>query len=167
MPRWAQDCFYRTVVLGLKPLLLQDIPSSPNKPPQRSSSTCSIESTDSLETASELQACTLNDKQKKDTPVRRSLSIPDYREVKEDENDHRMPFIHRLVDDLHQRLNELEVFYSTISQSSDTRDLFLKQYIEQIFTDLQIRISNPSQHQVSQAATETEEECSSVVTVAD
>ena len=48
MPRWAQDCFYRTVVLGLKPLLLQDIPSSPNKPPKRSSSTCSIESTDSL-----------------------------------------------------------------------------------------------------------------------
>ncbi|CAF4330195.1 unnamed protein product, partial [Adineta steineri] len=28
MPKWAQDCFYRTVVLGLKPLLLQDIPST-------------------------------------------------------------------------------------------------------------------------------------------
>ena len=61
MPKWAQDCFYRTVVLGLKPLLLQDIPSSPSKPPKRSSSTCSIESSDSLETTSELQACTLND----------------------------------------------------------------------------------------------------------
>jgi hypothetical protein len=83
MPKWAQDCFYRTVVLGLKPLLLQDIPSSPNKPPQRSSSTCSIESSDSLETTSELQACTLNDDNQKDIKVRRSISIPDYRQIKQ------------------------------------------------------------------------------------
>ena len=85
MPRWAQDCFYRTVVLGLKPLLLHDIPASPNKPPQRSSSTCSIESTDSLETASELQACSLNDTHSKGTPVRRSISIPDYRQMKQND----------------------------------------------------------------------------------
>ena len=136
MPRWAQDCFYRTVVLGLKPLLLHDIPASPNKPPQRSSSTCSIESTDSLETASEFQACSLNDTQAKDSPVRRSISIPDYRQmkqtnlvlpsslaeinVKEDEsmtNDDRMPMINHLVDDLHKRLNELESLYSTVRQS--------------------------------------------------
>ena len=83
MPRWAQDCFYRTVVLGLKPLLLQDIPASPNKPPKRSSSSCSIESSDSLETASELQACTLNDSRAKDIQVRRSMSIPDYRQIQQ------------------------------------------------------------------------------------
>jgi hypothetical protein len=85
MPKWAQDCFYRTVVLGLKPLLLQDIPSSPNKPPKRSSSTCSIESSDSLETTSELQACTLNDdnNNQKEMKLRRSISIPDYRQIKQ------------------------------------------------------------------------------------
>jgi hypothetical protein len=83
MPKWAQDCFYRTVVLGLKPLLLQDIPGSPNKPPKRSSSTCSVESSDSLETTSELQACTLNDNNnEKEIKVRRSISIPDYRQIK-------------------------------------------------------------------------------------
>ena len=197
MPRWAQDCFYRTVVLGLKPLLLQDIPSSPNKPPKRSSSTCSIESTDSLETANELQACTLNDNQSKGTPVRRSVSIPDYRQVKEqslseltandcreeeeeeeeeEEVDRRLPFINHLVDDLHKRLNELEVLYATISQSSDTRDLILKQYIEQIFTDLHLRISNPSSHHQTTITTtatsagatnEVEDECATIVTVAD
>jgi hypothetical protein len=85
MPKWAQDCFYRTVVLGLKPLLLQDIPGSPSKPPKRSSSTCSVESSDSLETTSELQACTLNDNNnnnEKEIKVRRSISIPDYRQIK-------------------------------------------------------------------------------------
>jgi hypothetical protein len=84
MPKWAQDCFYRTVVLGLKPLLLQDIPGSPSRPTKRSSSTCSIESSDSLETANELQACTLNDNQNsKEIQVRRSVSIPDYRKTKQ------------------------------------------------------------------------------------
>lgn len=83
MPKWAQDCFYRTVVLGLKPLLLQDIASSPNKSAKRSSSTCSIESSDSLETANDLQACTLNDKTPKEIKVRRSISIPDYRKIKQ------------------------------------------------------------------------------------
>jgi hypothetical protein len=84
MPKWAQDCFYRTVVLGLKPLLLQDIPQSPNKPTKRSSSTCSIESSDSLETTSELQACTLNDdNNQKEIKLRRSISIPDYRQIKQ------------------------------------------------------------------------------------
>jgi hypothetical protein len=83
MPKWAQDCFYRTVVLGLKPLLLKDIQSSPNKTPKRTSSTCSIESSDSLETASELQACTLNDNNQKEIKVRRSISIPDYRQIKQ------------------------------------------------------------------------------------
>jgi hypothetical protein len=84
MPKWAQDCFYRTVVLGLKPLRLQDIPSSPNKPPKRSSSTCSVESSDSLETTNELQACTLNDNDNSnEIKVRRSISIPDYRHIKQ------------------------------------------------------------------------------------
>jgi hypothetical protein len=81
MPKWAQDCFYRTVVLGLKPLLLQDIPSSTIKTMKHSSSTCSIESSDSLETASELQACKLNTNQK-EMKVRRSISIPDYKQLK-------------------------------------------------------------------------------------
>ena len=84
MPKWAQDCFYRTVVLGLKPLLLQDIPGSPSRPVKRSSSRCSLESSDSLEATNELQACTLNDSQNvKETPVRRSISIPDYRKIKQ------------------------------------------------------------------------------------
>lgn len=82
MPKWAQDCFYRTVVLGLKPLLLEDIPGSPSRPTKRSSSTCSIESSDSLETTSELQACTLNDEEK-DMQIRRSLSTPNYRPIKQ------------------------------------------------------------------------------------
>ena len=84
MPKWAQDCFYRTVVLGLKPLLLQDMSSSPNKPTQRSSSTCSVESSDSLEATSDLQACTLNDtnnNNRKEIQVRRSISISDYRNI--------------------------------------------------------------------------------------
>ena len=76
-----------------------------------------------------------------------------------------MPAISHLVDDLHKRLNELENFYSTVniyticsrlslifvfekvSQSSDKRDLMLKQTIEQIFTDLHTRISNDHQQQ--------------------
>ncbi len=77
MPKWAQDCFYRTVVLGLKPLLLQDIPSSPIK---HSTSTSSIESSDSLETTSEL----LN--HRKETKVRRSISIPDYKHIETTKN---------------------------------------------------------------------------------
>ncbi|CAF5218497.1 unnamed protein product, partial [Rotaria magnacalcarata] len=72
MPKWAQDCFYRTVVLGLKPLLLQDIPASPLK---HSTSTSSIESSDSLETTSELVN---NQKQIK---IRRSISISDYKQI--------------------------------------------------------------------------------------
>lgn len=87
MPKWAQDCFYRTVVLGLKPLLLEDIPGSPSRPTKRSSSACSIESSDSLETASELQACTLNDNENcqkdKEIQIRRSLSTSDYRPIKQ------------------------------------------------------------------------------------
>ncbi|CAF4075090.1 unnamed protein product [Rotaria sp. Silwood2] len=141
MPKWAQDCFYRTVVLGLKPLLLHDIPSSPLK---HSTSTSSIESSDSLETTSELSN---NQKQIK---VRRSISIADYKQIetktnKENNsipNDHRMTIINHLANDLHKHLNELENFYTTVSQSSDKHDLNIKQYIEQIFTDLHIRITN-------------------------
>jgi hypothetical protein len=77
MPKWAQDCFYRTVVLGLKPLLLQDIPASPIK---HSTSTSSMESSDSLETTSEL----LNNN--KETQVRRSISIPDYKQIETTKN---------------------------------------------------------------------------------
>ncbi|CAF1144497.1 unnamed protein product [Adineta steineri] len=184
MPKWAQDCFYRTVVLGLKPLLLQDIPSSPNKPTKRSSSTCSVESSDSLETTNELQACTLNDNDnQKEIKIRRSISIPDYRQIKqihkvlqpslsqttmnetkEDEsiiNDDRIPVINDLADDLHKRLNELENLYSTVSQSSDTRDIMLKQYIEQIFTDLHVRIANNQNQQQQQE----NEECTTNTTV--
>jgi len=72
MPKWAKDCFYRTVVLGLKPLLLQDIPSSPIK---HSASTSSIESSDSLEISSEV----LNNQ--KPVKMRRSSSIPDYKQL--------------------------------------------------------------------------------------
>jgi hypothetical protein len=72
MPKWAKDCFYRTVVLGLKPLLLQDIPSSPIK---HSASTSSIESSDSLEITSEV----LNNQ--KPVKIRRSSSIPDYKQL--------------------------------------------------------------------------------------
>lgn len=57
-------------------------------------------------------------------------------------NDDRISIVNHLVDDLHKRLNELENLYSTVSQSSDTRDILLKQYIEQIFADLHIRITN-------------------------
>jgi hypothetical protein len=176
MPKWAQDCFYRTVVLGLKPLLLQDIPGSPNKPTKRSSSTCSIESSDSLETTNELQACTLNDNQNaKEIQVRRSVSIPDYRKIKQglkilpssslsentkEDDDDRVPIVNHLAEDLHKRLNDLENLYSTLSQSSDTRDMILKQYIEQIFTDLHLRITNNHHHQQQQ-----EEECSTNKTV--
>ena len=169
MPKWAQDCFYRTVVLGLKPLLLEDIPSSPNKPTKRTSSTCSIESSDSLETANELQACTLNDTKTtpKDSNVRRSLTVPDYRQIKQEhggilsstiselaigdtkEEDDRISIVNHLVGDVHKRLTDLENLYSTVSQSSDTRDIILKQYIEQIFADLHVRIANnqPQQHE--------------------
>ena len=40
-------------------------------------------------------------------------------------------------------------FFSSlkVSQSSDKRDLMLKQYIEQIFTDLHTRITNYHQQQ--------------------
>ena len=31
-------------------------------------------------------------------------------------NDHRMPIINHLVDDLHKRLNELENLYSTVNK---------------------------------------------------
>jgi ElaB/YqjD/DUF883 family membrane-anchored ribosome-binding protein len=62
-------------------------------------------------------------------------------------NDHRIPIINHLLDDLHKRLHELENLYSTVSQSSDKRDLMLKQYIEQIFTDLHTRITNYHQQQ--------------------
>ncbi|CAF2141219.1 unnamed protein product [Rotaria magnacalcarata] len=181
MPRWAQDCFYRTVVLGLKPLLLQDIASSPNKPTKRSTSTCSIDSSDSLETTNDLQACTLNDNNTpKEIRVRRSISIPDYRQIKQENkilpsssdatmndtkqndsvlNDDRMPVINHLVGDLHKRLNELENLYSSVTQSSNTRDVMLKQYIEQIYTDLHERIAtNHQQHQ-------QDEECSTNTTV--
>jgi hypothetical protein len=72
MPKWAQDCFYRTVVLGLKPLLLQDIPSSPIK---HSTSISSIESSDSIETTNEL----LNNQ--KEIKIQRSISIPDYKQI--------------------------------------------------------------------------------------
>ncbi|CAF0943275.1 unnamed protein product [Rotaria sordida] len=146
MPKWAQDCFYRTVVLGLKPLLLQDIPSSPLK---YSTSTSSIESSDSLEATSEL----LNNQ--KQIKVRRSISISDYKpiEIKTNKennsipNDHRMPIINHLVNDLHKHLNELENVYTTVAQSSEKHDLYLKQYIEQIFTDLHTRITNNHQQQ--------------------
>ena len=77
MPKWAQDCFYRTVVLGLKPLLLQDIPSSPAKP---STSTSSLDSSDSIEVTSEL----LNNQ--KEIQIRRSTSIPDYKQIEEAKN---------------------------------------------------------------------------------
>jgi len=77
MPKWAQDCFYRTVVLGLKPLLLQDVPSSPIK---HSTSTSSIETSDSLETTSEL----LNNQ--KEIQIRRSISIPDYKQIETTKN---------------------------------------------------------------------------------
>lgn len=43
-----------------------------------------------------------------------------------------------------------------VSQSSDSRDMILKQYIEQIFTDLHLRIRNHQQE---------EEECSTNTTV--
>ncbi|CAF1482975.1 unnamed protein product [Adineta ricciae] len=147
MPKWAQDCFYRTVVLGLKPLLLQDAPSS--SPKKHSTSTSSMESSDSLEITNEL-INNLNE-----LPIRRSLSVSDNpqadttksKQAESNPNDHRMPAISHLVDDLHKRLNELENFYSTVSQSSDKRDLMLKQTIEQIFTDLHTRISNDHQQQ--------------------
>ncbi|UJR30309.1 hypothetical protein I4U23_017846 [Adineta vaga] len=148
MPKWAQDCFYRTVVLGLKPLLLQDIPSS-SSPKKHSTSTSSMESSDSLDVTNEL-INNLNE-----MPIRRSLTILDYppteinkhKSIDSNPNDQRMPVINHLVDDLHKRLNELESFYSTVSQSSDKRDLMLKQAIEQIFTDLHTRISNDHQQQ--------------------
>ena len=81
MPKWAQDCFYRTVILGLKPLHLQDSPSSPIKIIQTSMSTCSIESSDSLDIHNELQACPVQ-RSALDVQVRRSVSIPDYRPLK-------------------------------------------------------------------------------------
>lgn len=74
-------------------------------------------------------------------------------------NDDRMPMVNHLVDDLHKRLNELENLYSTVSQSSDARDLILKQYIEQIFTDIHMRITNNHQQQ------EDEQPCQSNTTV--
>lgn len=78
MPKWAQDCFYRTVVLGLKPLLLQDIPPSPVK---HSTSTSSLESSDSIEATSELL---LNNQ--KEIQIRRSISIPDYKQIEAAKN---------------------------------------------------------------------------------
>jgi hypothetical protein len=77
MPKWAQDCFYRTVVLGLKPLLLQDVPSSSIK---HSTSTSSIETSDSLETTSEL----LNNQN--EIQIQRSISIPDYKQIETTKN---------------------------------------------------------------------------------
>ncbi|CAF4242137.1 unnamed protein product, partial [Rotaria sordida] len=49
-----------------------------------------------------------------------------------------------------------------VAQSSDTRDIMLKQYIEQIYTDLHVRIRN-NHHQQQQE--EQEEECSTNTTV--
>ncbi len=39
------------------------------------------------------------------------------------------------------------MFFKKVSQSSDKRDLMLKQYIEQIFTELHSRIINNHQQQ--------------------
>ena len=119
MPKWAQDCFYRTVVLGLKPVLLQDRPSTP-PPLKTSTSTCSIDSSDLSEITSELQSYSLAH-QTKDPQVRRSVSIPDYQPFKQKitiesttTNDHRLPILNQLVANLHKHLQELEDFYSTV-----------------------------------------------------
>jgi hypothetical protein len=53
----------------------------------------------------------------------------------------------------------LLILFLQVSQSSDTRDMMLKQYIEQIFTDLHLRITN-NHHQQQQ-----EEECTTNTTV--
>ncbi len=52
----------------------------------------------------------------------------------------------------------LLILFFQVSQSSDTRDMMLKQYIEQIFTDLHLRITNNHQQQ-------QEEECTTNTTV--
>jgi len=54
----------------------------------------------------------------------------------------------------------LLILFLQVSQSSDTRDMMLKQYIEQIFTDLHLRITNNHHHQQQQ-----EEECTTNTTV--
>ena len=119
MPKWAQDCFYRTVVLGLKPVLLEDLPSSPTPPPMKpSTSTCSIDSSDLSEITNEIQSYSL-------AQVRRSVSIPDYQQVQPFKqkitiesstttNDQRLPIVNQLADSLNKHLEELEHFYSTV-----------------------------------------------------
>jgi len=126
-------------------------------------STCSIESSDSLDIHNELQACPVQ-RSALDVQVRRSVSIPDYRPLKplsqtspkESNNDrdddsiqddHRFPIIEQLVNNLSQPLEELEQLYSTISQSSNRRDLMLKEYIEEIFTNLHRRLTTTYQQQ--------------------
>jgi hypothetical protein len=52
------------------------------------------------------------------------------------------------------------IFFLKVSQSSDTRDMMLKQYIEQIFTDLHVRLAN-NHHQQQQE----DEECTTNTTV--
>lgn len=101
-------------------------------------------------------------------------------------NDRRIPVINHLVDDLHKRLNDLENLYASVNkfyylfyyilfscfffkviQSSDTRDMMLKQYIEQIYTDLHVRITNDQQqqHQKQKQQQQPDKECSTNTTV--
>lgn len=108
---------------------------------KHSTSTSSIESSDSQDLTNEL-INNLNE-----MPIRRSLPVadyppaepgkvkPPYEEKAESSKlvdnlasngssptDHRMPVISHLVDDLHKRLNELESFYSTVRvPSNETR----------------------------------------------
>ncbi|CAF1395990.1 unnamed protein product, partial [Didymodactylos carnosus] len=210
IPKWAKDCLYRTIVLGLSPLVIKDSCSSSSatedtmtndSPPviltpsqiPRSSSICSIESTDSLETTSEvpLYQTIFNDDQNQNDGgsfVRRSMSIPDYRHLQnQNEHQYRTRFslptttvkfdrindkddnyssqkeddddpsdtdsynyidddrLRNIVDDLHNRLNQLEQLYATICKSNTSRDKMLKNYIEQIFTDLHTRITHQQQ----------------------
>ena len=72
MPKWAQDCFYQTVVLGLKPLLLQDNSPSSIK---HCSSTSSVKSSDSLETTSEFKSSP------KEIQLQQRRSVSDYKEI--------------------------------------------------------------------------------------
>ncbi|CAF0905671.1 unnamed protein product, partial [Didymodactylos carnosus] len=223
IPKWAKDCLYRTIVLGLSPLVIKDsCPSSSmtedtitnNSPsvvltPQipRSTSICSIESTDSLETTSEAppyQPAFNNDQNQNDGElrVRRSISIPDYRHLQHQKEDHQyhlrfssLPItatkfdknnnkdnnysshkeddddvsdtdsynyidddrLRNIVGDLHNRLSQLEQLYATVSKSSESRDIMLKNYIEQIFTDLHTRITQQKTSSTIEATTTTSE----------
>ncbi|CAF4101830.1 unnamed protein product [Rotaria magnacalcarata] len=102
---------------------------------------------------SDVRTCTLNDNDNNiiEIKLQPSLSIPEplINDPKQDDpimNDDRMSTVKELNNALNQCLDKLENLYASVTQSSDVQDAALKQNINQIYIDIQKRITNNQQH---------------------